>query len=580
MKFPHPQVGLPRLGRPKFAVPRLGRPHFGVARTAPTRLRPGSGIRKAAWLSAGAAVAALVVVGSVFSGTVEGTDGTLVVMGFDPDRAQLISGLGVGAVAAGAVALVVSRIRFAALLGLLALVAVFAETFGAETQGAYHSSGAAGVFSPAGWILTVVTLVVLGLLSAWIGATLGAAVRPALIASALAARDLLRPRRPNLGLALRPIAALLAVVLLAVSGPVFGEMVNVTPDALMLRGNDHAQDGGPGVSLQVTSSIEAAFASPSPSSSPSSNASPSGSPGSTDSASPTPTPTPPRTAEPGSKPWLLWIPSGRGHVTTVEMPAPWVGGKRTTSRIDIYTPPGYTPGEGRLYPVIYEAPTGLALWDSGTGVISALDTMIDSGEIPATIVVFIDSLAAPYGDTQCADMYDGSQWFETYISTTVVEYVDERYSTIRDPRARAIMGMSAGGFCAPMIALRHRDVFSVSISFSGYYWAGAGGAPTAKPFGDEINEHSPIWLAARIPPDDRSKMYFIIVACENRTPPACPRQQFYLWHAWQFQVALQDAGIKFLNIDSPYTHGWAQVRYETPTALDAWAARMVISGVW
>ena len=558
MKFPHPKVGRPRLGR--------------------AGLRPGPRLRNAAWLSAGIAAAALVVLASAFSGTVEGTDGTLVVMGFDPDRAQLIAGLGVGAVAAGVVALIVDRIRFAAALGLFSLVAIFAQTFGAETQAAYRSSGDAGVFSPTGWILTVVTLIVLGLLSAWIGATLGAAVRPALIASALATRDLIRPRRPNLGLARRPTAALLAVVLLAVSGPVFGEMVNVTPDALMLRGNAQAQ-GGPDSSLLATSSIEAAFASPSPSSSPSSSVS-SGSPSPTESASPTPSPTPPHTAAPGTKPWLLWKPSGSGHTTPVAMPAPWVGGKQRTSRIDIYTPPGYTPGEGRLYPVIYEAPTGLALWDSGTGVISALDTMIDSGEVPATIVVFIDSLAAPYGDTQCADMYDGSQWFETFISSTVVDYVDEHYSTIRDPRARAIMGMSAGGFCAPMIALRHRDVFSVSISFSGYFWAGAGGAPTAKPFGDEINEHSPIWLAPRTPPADRSKMYFIIVACENQTPPACPRQQFYLWHAWQFQLSLQAAGIKFLNVDSPYTHGWGQVRYETPTVLGAWAARMVITGVW
>ena len=544
-----------------------------------TRLHPGSRFQKAAWLSAGVAIAAVVVLASVFSGTVEGSDGALVVMGFDPDRAQLIAGLVVGAVAAGAVALVVDRIRFATVLGLFSVV-IFAQTFVAETQNAYHSSGAAGVFSPAGWILTIVTLAWLGLLLAWIGATLGAAVRPALIGFALAARDLAKPRRPNLALARRAIAVLLAVVLLAVSGPVFGEMVNVTPDALMLQGNDHAQGGAAVGSLQAASSIAAAFASPSPSASPSPGVSSSESSLATDSASPTPSPTPPRTAAPGSKPWLLWRPSGSGHVTPVAMPAPWLGGKQTTSRIDIYTPPGYKPGEGRLYPVIYEAPTGLALWDSGTGVISALDTMIDSGEIPATIVVFIDSLAAPYGDTQCADMYDGSQWFETYISMTVVQYIDDHYSTIRDPRARAIMGMSAGGFCAPMLALRHPDVFSVSISFSGYYWAGAGGAPTAKPFGTEINEHSPIWLAPRVPAADRSKLYFVIVACENQTPPACPKQEFYLWHAWQFQLALQAAGIRFLNVDSPFTHGWGQVRYETPTVLDAWAAQLVISGIW
>jgi len=29
-----------------------------------------------------------------------------------------------------------------------------------------------------------------------------------------------------------------------------------------------------------------------------------------------------------------------------------------------------------------------------------------------------------------------------------------------------------------------------------------------------------------------------------------------------------------------FTHGWTQVRYETPGALKAWAAHMVVAGVW
>jgi len=232
--------------------------------------------------------------------------------------------------------------------------------------------------------------------------------------------------------------------------------------------------------------------------------------------------------------------------------------------------------------VLYEAPTGLALWGKGTSVVSTLDTMIDSGEMPATIVVFIDSLGSPYGDTQCADMYDGSQWFETYISRTVVKFVDSGWRTMADSRARGIMGMSAGGFCAPMLVLRHPDVFGISISFSGYFTAGASGPTAQKPFGDAagIQSHSPVVLAGQTPGAYRSTMYFVVIACQSQVLGACPKQEFYASHAYYFEKVLKANGISYLNVDSPYTHGWGQVRYETPGALRAWGARLVVNGIW
>jgi len=215
-------------------------------------------------------------------------------------------------------------------------------------------------------------------------------------------------------------------------------------------------------------------------------------------------------------------------------------------------------------------------------VVSTLDTMIDSGEMPATIVVFIDSLGSPYGDTQCADMYDGSQWFETYISKTVVEVLDRDFRTIADSRARGIMGMSAGGFCAPMLTLRHPDVFSISISFSGYFTAGASGPTGQKPFGDAagIQSHSPVVLAAQVPDVYRSSLYFVVIACQSQALGSCPKQEFYASHAYNFEKVLKADGFSYLNVSSPWTHGWGQVRNETPGALRAWGARLVVNGIW
>jgi S-formylglutathione hydrolase FrmB len=567
MKF-----ALPKVGRPSFSLPRVtlsGR--FGVLRAALARFpRPGDRFERFAWIPGGIVIATVVVVGAVFSATVQSSDNTLVIMGFDPDRAQLITALIVGATAAALAMLLVNRTTFSVALGTFALVALFAQTFAAETQNAVSLTGPAGSFDVKGWVLTIVTLVTIGVICAWIGATLGASVRPGLISSSNAVLDMARDRRLSRRLSRGPVAALVTVIILALTVPAFGDMVNLSPDALMLNGDQVAR---PAQSLSPI-----ALASATPSQTPTLAPRPSGS-GAAATAGPTPTPV--RTAAPGTKPWLAWKPAGVGQVTLVNMPAPWNGGTKRDSEIDIYTPAGYDPSGDRLYPVLYEAPTGLALWGKGTGAISTLDTMIASGDMPATIVVFIDSLGSPYGDTQCADMFDGRQWFETYMSKTVVQFVDDHYKTIKDRLGRGIMGMSAGGFCSAMLTLRHPDVFSISVSFSGYFTAGGSGPSSEIPFGgaDGVQQHSPVFLAAQTPQEYRSSLYFIVIACESQLG-ACPKQEFYATHAAQFEGVLKANGIKYLNTDSPYTHGWPQVRYESPAVFAEWGAQLVVNGIW
>ena len=153
-------------------------------------------------------------------------------------------------------------------------------------------------------------------------------------------------------------AGVVAVVatLLVATVPAFGNMVNYSPDALMLHG------GPPHVGL-------GGFAS---------------------------------TVDVGWGPWLAWLPSGNGNVDTTNVPAPWIG-TPTTAELSIYTPPGYDPTKSRRYPTLYEAPTPFGFWDAATNVKVALDTLIDTGAIPAAIVVFISSGGGPYDDSECAD---------------------------------------------------------------------------------------------------------------------------------------------------------------------------------
>jgi enterochelin esterase-like enzyme len=291
-------------------------------------------------------------------------------------------------------------------------------------------------------------------------------------------------------------------------------------------------------------------------------------------SAPTPTPEPATTAAPVTGTSLVWSPAGAGQVTVVNMPAPWIGGSKRTADVSIYTPPGYDPTGTQLYPVIYEAPTGLALWDGETGAISQLNSLINSGGMPAAIVVFIDESGAPMMPTECVDSANKQQWLETFISKTVVDYVDLNYRTIPDPKARAVMGLSEGGFCATMLAMRHPDIFSVDIAFSGYYWAGTPSAAAALPYGGQaslIDAYSPALLAPQIADQYRSSLYFVLVSQAS--------QVYFGPQFTNFEKILEANGFDYLAIDSTYPHGWAQVENGAPAALTAWGAQLEISGV-
>ncbi|MGA3056459.1 MAG: alpha/beta hydrolase-fold protein [Candidatus Limnocylindrales bacterium] len=562
------QLEAATIGEPdETSVARLGR-----IRRLPGGLRkigrlPVGALRKTPRLLIGLVVAILVVLVAVLSGTVEETDRTLVIMGFDPDRAQLIAALIVAAVAAVAVTLATDRPAIGALLGTWAMVALFGETFTAETHNALSATGALGSFDLIGWIVTLVTLVVMSFISAWAGATLAAAIRPSLVATGASVREMVEARRPNRRAAHRPVAAALILGLLVVTVPAFGDMVNLAPDALMLNGG-HFVALAPDYSIPVESTTPSPLETPTPT--PASSATPS-----SQLATPSPTPSPTPHASPSTKPWLAWKPTGNGHVTPVRFPAPWTGGTLDTVDINVYTPPGYDPEGDRLYPVLYEAPTGLELWNSGTGVIGALDQLIDSGAMPAALVVFIDSQGATFPDSQCADSTDKRMWLETFISVDVVQYVDFAFHTIRDPIARGIMGQSAGGFCAAMLLSRHPDVFSTSISFSGYFYAGIGSGSAPRPYGNsqaEMDKVSPALLVPRLSDEEKARSFFIIVAS--------PTQELFGPQAQNFEKILAKNHIGYDAVKSIWVHSWTQIRNEFPPAVEAWAARMVVDGVW
>jgi S-formylglutathione hydrolase FrmB len=63
--------------------------------------------------------------------------------------------------------------------------------------------------------------------------------------------------------------------------------------------------------------------------------------------------------------------------------------------------------------------------------------------------------------------YDKRSRYETYVGSEVVSYIDTHFRTIASRDARAITGLSMGGFGALRIALDRRDTFGAAGSISG-----------------------------------------------------------------------------------------------------------------
>jgi S-formylglutathione hydrolase FrmB len=492
------------------------------------------------------------------SGTVASTGATFEVMGFDPDRGRLLADLVGAGMATAAGALLTGAVRTSALAGIVGGSALFAHTFIDETRAATTVYGPDGTFDPLGWALTLLTLVVAFAVVAWATASLTRTVRGWLLEGGKDLAAFARSGR-RAGRLRRPAALLAVAALLVVTLPIFADMVNFSPDA-------HMRDGSPasvGLTQPGASAAQprgASGGSPPPAS---------GAPGQVGDGT--------GTALGSGAPWTAWKPAGQGQTVTASFPAPWTGGLSTTAKVEVYLPPGYGSSP-RAYPVVYAVPWASYLWTRGAGITTMLDTMITAGTFPASIVVFIAQEGGAYSASECVNAVDGREWFETYITSTVVPYVDTTFRTIKNSSARSVLGFSQGGFCSTMLVLRHPDLFSTAISMSGYYQAGIlsnqtpnayrvfGGNPTIEA------QYSPLELVGKLSPALRPTVFLIL--------EGDPTDPFYGTQYEGMVAACRSAGVAVSAIQSPARHGWPAVRSSLPQMLVALAQRQAALGVF
>lgn len=157
---------------------------------------------------------------------------------------------------------------------------------------------------------------------------------------------------------------------------------------------------------------------------------------------------------------------GSGRLVTLTIPG---GTSHFAARpARVYLPPAWFARPRPKLPVLvllHGTPGAPEDWTDGGGVTATADAWAAGHGGSAPIVVMPDINGTLDGDSECVDGRAGRA--ETYLTRDVPAFVTNRFFT-RPPGAHwAVAGLSEGGSCAIMLALRHPGTFATFADFSG-----------------------------------------------------------------------------------------------------------------
>lgn len=124
-------------------------------------------------------------------------------------------------------------------------------------------------------------------------------------------------------------------------------------------------------------------------------------------------------------------------------------------------------GSGTRYPVIYflhGLPAGASSYQAWP---VALNDHIGA-EAQRAIIVAPQAASSTDPDPEYLDLGTDREW-TTALAVELPHYIDAHFPTIPDRTARAVIGVSAGGYGAVALGLHHLSTFSVIESWSGYF---------------------------------------------------------------------------------------------------------------
>ncbi len=206
----------------------------------------------------------------------------------------------------------------------------------------------------------------------------------------------------------------------------------------------------------------------------------------------TATASPSTTAIPGFTPTSLYQGPSGGTVWTGTIPGKYAPSNPGPSFV--YLPPHYSLTS--RYPVVYllhGMPGSPLSYVHGANLAQFADQLISQGAKPFIAVVPYAGPATHRGLAEWA-----GQW-ENYIVDNVVPWTDATLPTIPSAADRVIGGLSAGGYGAVDIGLRHPQLFGTLESWSGYFTPFRDG-PFVHASPSNLAAHNPSLLVRREAP--------------------------------------------------------------------------------
>lgn len=219
------------------------------------------------------------------------------------------------------------------------------------------------------------------------------------------------------------------------------------------------------------------------------------------------------------------------------------GGLAFTAGVCVYLPPGYATSAFR-YPVVYLLHGGGG--DQADAVTyghiqRVMDGLIAQDRGRAAIVVMPDGANGQWYDSVSGDLRN-----EEYVTKWVVPFIDRHFRTIAARKARAIAGISNGGYGAMLFAAKHPELFGAAGGMSSNLDAvtaasGAKFSGLRDADGSAFHANHPVELVARLAHTDL--VLDIAVRCSSEDPAAlCPTQvldAFFLGANRDFAAAVR-----------------------------------------
>lgn len=134
---------------------------------------------------------------------------------------------------------------------------------------------------------------------------------------------------------------------------------------------------------------------------------------------------------------------------------------QTTRQLLVYTPPGFSSGGAKRYPVLYLIHGGSDTEETWSKVGKAhliADNLIAQGKAREMIIVM------PYGNVRPAPMAE----FTSDVIKDIIPFIESEYPVKKDREGRAIAGFSVGGGQTLNIGLTHTDKFAYICSYAPY----------------------------------------------------------------------------------------------------------------